>query len=82
MRNYEPVIKKEELEHGAYYKGTCRNATEARWNANNNTFVHWRTKYGQTFLECIKCPEDETVYDVFVATEKLETPTKEINFHL
>lgn len=66
MRNYEPVIKKEDLEYGAYYKGTCRNANEARWT---------------TFLESILCPEDEKVYDVFVTTEKLETPTKEIPLH-
>ena len=79
MRNYEPVIKKEDLEYGAYYKGTCRNANEARWDGNK--FIHWRTKYGTTFLESILCPEDEKVYDVFVTTEKLETPTKEIPLH-
>lgn len=76
--NYEPVIKKEDLEHGAYYKGRCRNATEARWDGNRQKFRHWREKFGHTFLEYIKCPEDDKVYDVFVAVEKLDNPTEEI----
>lgn len=78
MKTYEPKIKKEDLEHGAYYKGECRNATEARWNGEKQCFVHWRQKFTMIFLEEIKCPEDEKYYDVFVTENKLETPTKEI----
>lgn len=60
------MIAKEQLIHGAYYFGRCRNAQVARWNADKQVFVHWRTKFGNRFLEEIKCPEDEARYDVFV----------------
>lgn len=68
MGEYDPVIPKAELEVGAYYKGRCRNATVARWNGK--VFIHWRFKFTQ-FLEEICCPEDETIYDVFVAERKM-----------
>lgn len=77
-RDFTPVIPKEKLEHGAYYKGRCRNASIARWDSELEHFFHWRTKFGQTFLEIIKCPEDEKYWDVFVATEKIENPEIEI----
>ena len=61
------VFSKEELIHGFYYRGHCRNATVARWNNEKKVFVHWRTKFGDRFLEEIRCPEDDQVYDVFYA---------------
>ena len=76
--DYNAKIPKQDLEHGCYYSGRCRNASEARWNANQQKFVHWRTKFGMTFIETICHPEDDDVYDVFVVERKLETPTKEI----
>ncbi len=69
--DYTSKIKKEDLKHGHYYRGRCRNASVARWNAERQCFVHWRTKFGSTFLEEIKCPEDEQYYDVFVTYEDL-----------
>lgn len=72
MNRYEPVIKKENLLHGAYYRGRCRNAEYARWNAETNRFYHWRTKFGHTFIEEIECPEDEQQFDVFVAEELID----------
>jgi hypothetical protein len=75
---YVPSIKKEDLVHGAYYAGKCRNATVARWDATRGKFVHWRTKFSHTFLETISCPEDEPRYDVFVTRSILENPEKEI----
>ena len=77
---YVPKIAKKDLEHGSYYKGRCRNANEARWNADKNKFVHWRTKFNNTYLEEIRHPEDDKLFDVFVVEEKIETPTKEIPF--
>ncbi|HET8688686.1 MAG TPA: hypothetical protein VFM18_18885 [Methanosarcina sp.] len=70
--DYTPKIQKENLEHGAYYKGRCRNASIARWNGETELFYHWRTKFGQRFIEEIRCPEDEQHYDVFVTEEKIE----------
>lgn len=71
--DYTPKIPKYMLEHGEYYEGRCRNATIARWNALEEKFFHWRTKFGTTFLEEICAPEDEQRYDVFVTERKLDT---------
>jgi len=76
--NYEPKIKKEQLVHGQYYAGRCRNAEIARWDGKYQVFRHWRTKFGQTFLEEIRCPEDEQHFDVFVTTAVFDGLCKEI----
>jgi hypothetical protein len=70
------MIAKKDLIEGAYYKGHCRNAYIARWNGT--VFIYWRTKFGQKFLEEICHPEDDNIYDVFVAEEKIDNPEKEI----
>ena len=77
---YIAKIAKKDLVHGAYYTGRCRNASEARWNADKQVFVHWRTKFNHTFLEEIKHPEDDQLFDVFVVEHILENPSKEIPF--
>jgi hypothetical protein len=80
MRDYTPKIPKSELVHGAYYLGRCRNARIARWNAEFQLFFHWRTKFGQRFVETIRAPEDDQVYDVFVAEEIVTSVDEEIPF--
>ena len=76
MKNYTPKIAKKDLIVGAYYKGRCRNANEARWNGS--VFIHWREKFDRIFLEEISHPEDDDVFDVFVVEELIENPSKEI----
>ena len=76
--DYTPKIAKAELEHGAYYVGRCRNATEARGDANKNRFVHWRTKFGHKYLEEICHPEDDKHFDVFVVEKKTEIIAEDI----
>jgi hypothetical protein len=75
---YEPKIAKKDLEHGRYYFGRCRNAEVARWNATDQKFYHWRTKFGHRFIETIKHPEDEKIYDVFVVEALLEVEPEEV----
>lgn len=72
-------IPKFQLEHGAYYAGTCRNASIARWNSIEQHFYHWRCKFGFKFVETIKAPEDDDKFDVFYATSVIE-PEEEIPF--
>jgi hypothetical protein len=72
-------IPKLQLVHGAYYAGTCRNASIARWNAIEQLFYHWRYKFGFKFVETIKAPEDDDTFDVFYATSVIE-PEEEISF--
>jgi hypothetical protein len=71
-RQTAPKLHKTELVHGAYYRGQCRNATVARWNGEKQKFIHFRTKFGNVFLEEICCPEDDQVWDVFYAEEVIE----------
>ena len=80
MRDYTPKIPKSKLAHGAYYYGRCRNATIARWNADVQRFVYWRTKFGESFVEEICHPEDDKVFDVFVVEKEIDPPVKKIPF--
>lgn len=64
------MIPKSELEN-VLYVGTCRNAKLAMWCPEADCFVHERTKFGHSFLEDIKHPEDEFEgYDVFIPHAK------------
>jgi hypothetical protein len=76
MKNYTPVIPKAELKHGAYYEGSCRNASVARWDGVVQLFTHWRTKFGRKFVETIHCPEDEQDFDVFIAKKVVDFGTE------
>ena len=81
MSRYDPVIPKQDLVVGEYYVGRCRNAKLARWDGEQ--FLYWRTKFNFATKERISCPEDDSVWDVFVA-ERIALPeeiTKEILFN-
>ena len=68
----EKYIAKADLEHGAYYRGRCRNAKVARWNDEKGMFYHWRDKFGWHFIETIMHPEDDDVFDVFFPFEEID----------
>lgn len=70
-------IPKNELCHGKYYKGECRNATIARWDGVNGVFWYWRNKFNHQFVESIHCPEDDSNSDVFFAHSEVD-PEQEI----
>lgn len=69
-------LAKSELEDGKYYRGECRNAIAdlARWDAGKQEFFYLRYKFGDTFVEGIKHPEDEQHYDVFCVYALVKTP--------
>lgn len=67
------MLRKNELEHGNYYKGHCRNASIARWNGINEEFIYIRQKFGDTFLETINHPEDDNGFDLFIPIRKCST---------
>ena len=77
-QNKDRRIPKRFLEHGHYYAGMCRNASLARWDATTQQFFHWRVKFGNRFIESIKCFEDDERYDVFLPfvdiTEDFNSP--------
>jgi hypothetical protein len=77
-----PILPKNQLRHGAFYKGRCRNATVTRWNADENRFHHWREKFGRIYIETIRYPtdEEEAWWDVFDVVEELPNPKFDIPF--
>jgi hypothetical protein len=68
-------IPKNQLVHGSYYDGLCRNTSLARWDEENDTFWHWRTKFSERFTETISHPDDDHTYDVFYPLKKVERAT-------
>lgn len=72
------LMRKEDLVHGQYYFGLCRNAQIARWHAGVERFVHLRKKFGQSFYETIRHPVDERNYDVFRVTRVTEPTPEEV----
>lgn len=76
------ILPKEQLRHGAFYKGRCRNSTIARWNSEEQYFYHWREQFGRIFIETIKYPTDaeEPWWDVFDVVEELQQCKVEIPF--
>ena len=85
----EKWIPKAELKDKTYYTGKCRNADCALWLEKENMFVHWRYKFGSTFLESINAPEDDIGFDVFfpleqvfILTDKDEIPEEKLAIYL
>jgi hypothetical protein len=62
------AIPKSQLEVGATYIGSCRNANEAIWNGFQ--FEYIREKFGSVFKEKINHFEDDNGYDLFVPIKK------------
>lgn len=69
------MVPFERLEHGAYYRGTCRNGSVARWNAEALMFVHWRTKFGGYWIDA---RPGESRFVEFRPFERLESSPFEI----
>lgn len=63
------AIPKSELEVGAEYLGSCRNASKAKWDGEK--FIYQRYKWGSWFEDSVEHFEDDTQYDVFVPIKKL-----------
>ena len=66
------AIPKSQLEVGATYIGSCRNAHEAIWDGVQ--FEYDRYKFGSTFKEKINHFEDDNGYDLFIPIKKIEKP--------
>jgi hypothetical protein len=73
MKLYVP---KTDLKIGAFYYGSCRNASIARWEGEK--FKHLRTKFGDEFFETIFHFEDDNGYDLFMPYFELEDEDKEL----
>jgi hypothetical protein len=58
-------ISKSNLIDGATYIGHCRNSDTATWNKERNCFVYARYKFGESYEDTCKHPEDDDGYDLF-----------------
>lgn len=72
------TLQKDELVHGAHYKGRCRNAEVARWDATRGKFVHRQYECGFLTTEEICHPADEHRYDVFIPEVRIMVPVDEV----
>lgn len=63
------AIPKSQLEAGATYIGSCRNAYEAVWCGEY--FEYRRFKWGSSYIEKINHFEDDNGYDLFVPIKKI-----------
>jgi len=71
------MILKKDLIVGHEYEGGCRNADRAVWHGTH--FVYMRTKFGSTFPEDIKHPEDDDGYDLFVPIKDITNANNRTN---
>jgi calcineurin-like phosphoesterase family protein len=78
---YQGFIPMSKLQHGKFYKGRCRNALWAYWDAQEQLFYYIREKFGSEFVESI-CPvEKDNGFDLFVPQDEyLITPEEETKF--
>jgi hypothetical protein len=65
-----------ELEDGAHYYGTCRNAKVAVWCLAIRKFIYWRHKFGARFAESIEHPQNDNGFDLFIPIQRIE-PTED-----
>ncbi len=81
-KDFETMVPMGELEHGAYYHGTCRNAQVARWNADTQRFVYVRVEFSEVFPEeigyWVDAQPGERRFDEFRPYGKVENPPFEI----
>lgn len=66
-----PIPKKDLVDEG-YYFGVCRNASIARWNADEQKFTYFRIKFGNGFTEDINHYEDDNGFDLFVPYYRID----------
>lgn len=71
-------IPKKDLIDGSYYRGRCRNAVVAQWDAQNGVFWYMRLKFTSVFKEDIHHPEDDDGFDLFYPHELTEPTENEI----
>ena len=64
------MIAKKDLINNQDYIGACRNAFVAKWIKEKEMFCYIRTKFGSTFLEWIRHPEDDDGFDLFIPYKK------------
>lgn len=75
---FQGFIPKDKLEHGKFYKGSCRNARWAYWDKSKEEFFYIRSKFGSNFVESINPLENDNGFDLFIPHEEYEPSDEEM----
>lgn len=65
------LLRPDQLEHGAYYRGQCKAATVARWHGELKRFVFLRPQFGGKVIDQIAHPAQGKTHDIFMPLEKV-----------
>lgn len=65
------LLRKEALEHGAYYRGVCKFGTVARWHAKLKRFYYFRQVRGSKVLDELAHPAEGRTHDFFLPLERV-----------
>lgn len=66
------VIRGEDLEHGKYYLGKCRNAYVGKWNDDKKVMEHMRYKFGVFTKDNVNYLDNDDNFDLFVAIKEID----------
>lgn len=68
----DKFIRKDSLRDGVWYRGKCRNATFAQWDATGNRFLYLRQKFDMLYVDALNGPEDDNNFDLFFPMSELK----------
>lgn len=72
------MLRKKDLEDGAYYRGQARRTTVAMWSAKEDCFLYMRQKFSVRIVSRIRHPENDEGFDLFVPFEKIRPKKQEL----
>lgn len=66
-----------------YYKGYCKNATVAVWDADNQRFWYVSHKWDTPFYEAVQHASDDNGFDLFYPEEPVKpAPDQEVDLEM
>jgi hypothetical protein len=71
------AIPRRDLVIGKCYIGSCRNASEAKWNGER--FEYRRYKWGSYYIDDTPHFEDDEGMDFFIPIKESDQPWEDIN---
>ncbi len=72
------LLRPDQLEHGAYYRGQCRVVEVARWHAHSRRFVYQRDMRGTKHLDELGHPDGGRTHDIFMPLERVEPAARQV----
>ena len=66
------VIRGEDLKHGNYYIGKCRNNHIGRWDATNKVMWYQTYTFGHYVRDNVNYLDNDNGYDLFIALKEID----------